>query len=126
MADTEHWTAFVPAAARWPYEVHLYPHRRVPDLPALDDASAHDFADVYLDCCGASTGSSTLRSPTSPPGTRRRSGPDRDLASAPRAFHHPASAGKLKFLAGSESGMGVFINDVPPEDAADRLREVGP
>ncbi|MCC3773056.1 galactose-1-phosphate uridylyltransferase, partial [Streptomyces sp. UNOC14_S4] len=32
--------------------------------------------------------------------------------------------GKLKFLAGSESGMSVFINDVPPESAAARLREV--
>src|SRR5215813_2527350 len=30
----EHWTAFVPVAARWPFEIHLYPHRRVPDIPA--------------------------------------------------------------------------------------------
>ena len=34
------------------------------------------------------------------------------------------TSGKLKFLAGSESGMSVFINDVPPEAAAERLREV--
>ncbi|GGX22171.1 hypothetical protein GCM10010353_41560 [Streptomyces chryseus] len=34
------------------------------------------------------------------------------------------TSGKLKFLAGSESGMNVFINDVPPETAAARLREV--
>jgi hypothetical protein len=34
------------------------------------------------------------------------------------------TSGKLKFLAGSESGMSVFINDVPPETAAQRLREV--
>jgi len=32
---------------------------------------------------------------------------------------------KLKYLAGSESGMGVFINDVAPEDSARRLRELG-
>src|SRR5207245_819422 len=32
------WIAFVPAAARWPFEVHLYPSRHLPDLPALDDA----------------------------------------------------------------------------------------
>ena len=25
--DGEHWTAYVPAAARWPVEVHLAPHR---------------------------------------------------------------------------------------------------
>ena len=31
---SEHWVAFVPYAAHWPYEVHLYPKRRVPDLLA--------------------------------------------------------------------------------------------
>ena len=32
------------------------------------------------------------------------------------------AADKLKFLAGSESAMGAWIGDVPPEVAADRLR----
>jgi UDPglucose--hexose-1-phosphate uridylyltransferase len=31
--------------------------------------------------------------------------------------------GKLKYLAGTESGMGVWINDITPEEAALRLRE---
>jgi UDPglucose--hexose-1-phosphate uridylyltransferase len=34
--------------------------------------------------------------------------------------------GKLKFLAGSESGVGGWVNDVAPEHAAARLREVAP
>ena len=38
VATSEHWTAYVPAAARWPVEVHLAPHRDVPDLPALTSA----------------------------------------------------------------------------------------
>jgi UDPglucose--hexose-1-phosphate uridylyltransferase len=33
--------------------------------------------------------------------------------------------GKLKYLAGSESGMGAFANDIAPEAAADRLRRLG-
>jgi UDPglucose--hexose-1-phosphate uridylyltransferase len=33
--------------------------------------------------------------------------------------------GKLKYLAGSESGVGAWINDVAPEAVAARLREVG-
>jgi UDPglucose--hexose-1-phosphate uridylyltransferase len=33
--------------------------------------------------------------------------------------------GKLKYLAGTESGMGVWINDIVPETAARRLREAG-
>jgi UDPglucose--hexose-1-phosphate uridylyltransferase len=51
---------------------------------------------------------------------------DRDLAhlhlelfSVKRAEH------KLKYLAGSESGMGVWVNDVTPEHIADRLRAAG-
>ena len=47
--DSEHWTAYVPFAARWPVEVHLAPHRDVPDLPALDDDERDDLAEVYLD-----------------------------------------------------------------------------
>ena len=30
--------------------------------------------------------------------------------------------GKLKYLAGSESGAAVWVNDVTPEQAAARLR----
>jgi galactose-1-phosphate uridylyltransferase len=33
--------------------------------------------------------------------------------------------GKLKYLAGSESGMGAFANDIAPEAAARRLRALG-
>ncbi|HEY1320230.1 MAG TPA: galactose-1-phosphate uridylyltransferase, partial [Streptosporangiaceae bacterium] len=33
--------------------------------------------------------------------------------------------GKLKYLAGSESGMGAFANDIAPEVAAGRLRQLG-
>ena len=32
--------------------------------------------------------------------------------------------GRLKYLAGSESGAGAWVNDVTPERIADRLREV--
>ena len=33
------------------------------------------------------------------------------------------AANKLKYLAGTESGMGEWINDIGPEEAAQRLRE---
>ncbi len=47
VAANELWTAFVPAAARWPFEVHLYPHRQVPDLAALSEAERSAFAPLY-------------------------------------------------------------------------------
>ena len=41
-------------------------------------------------------------------------------------FYTPHRArDKLKFLAGSESGAGVFINDTAPEEKAQELREAG-
>ena len=49
VVSNEHWTAFVPAAARWPYEVQLFPVRKVPDLPALTDDERDAFVEVYLD-----------------------------------------------------------------------------
>jgi UDPglucose--hexose-1-phosphate uridylyltransferase len=33
--------------------------------------------------------------------------------------------GRLKYLAGSESGMGAFANDIAPEAAAEQLRRLG-
>ncbi len=36
------------------------------------------------------------------------------------------AVGKLKYLAGSESAMGAFVNDITPETAAQRLRDVVP
>jgi UDPglucose--hexose-1-phosphate uridylyltransferase len=35
------------------------------------------------------------------------------------------AADKIKYLAGSESGMGAFISDTRPEDVAETLRKVG-
>lgn len=129
VARGEHWTAFVPHAARWPYEVHLYPRRRVPDLPALDGAARAEFPYVYLDLLRAfdrlfgpgqdpTPYVSAWHQAPNRPGTRE------DFALHLELFTVRRSSGKLKFLAGSESGMGVFINDVPPEAAAQRLREV--
>ena len=40
-------------------------------------------------------------------------------------FSARRSPTKLKFLAGSESAAGVFVNDILPEDAAQRLRDAG-
>ena len=49
VARNEHWVAFVPEAARWPYEVRIFPAARVPDLPALGEAAREAFGPLYLD-----------------------------------------------------------------------------
>src|SRR5262249_21528988 len=44
VSRNDHWTAFVPAAARWPYEILPFPARRVPGLPELADAARAAFS----------------------------------------------------------------------------------
>ncbi|MFJ9077377.1 galactose-1-phosphate uridylyltransferase [Streptomyces sp. NPDC102278] len=125
--EGEHWTAFVPYAARWPYEVHLYPHRRVPDLPALDEAARAEFPRVYLELLRRFDRLFGRADPTpyisawhqAPTGEGRD-----DFALHLELFTVRRTADKLKYLAGTESGMEAFMNDVRPEDAAARLREV--
>ncbi len=127
--DAEHWTAFVPYAAHWPYEVHLYPKRRVPDLLALAEAARTEFPQVYLEVLRRFD---RIFGPDEPPTPYISAWHQAPLHAADRGefalhlelFTVRRTSGKLKFLAGSESGMNVFINDVPPEAAAERLREV--
>jgi UDPglucose--hexose-1-phosphate uridylyltransferase len=121
---SQHWTAFVPAAARWPVEVHVYPHRQVPDLDALTGPERDDFACLYLDVlrrCDALFGQPL---PYVAAWHQAPVHADRDLAYLHlELFSVRRAPGKLKYLAGSESGMGAFIGDMLPEDTARRLRE---
>lgn len=125
----EHWLAFVPYAAHWPYEVHLYPIRRVPDLRSLDEPARAEFPSVYLELLRRLDRIFGSGEPPTPYVSAWHQAPfhatgREDFALHLELFTVRRTSGKLKFLAGSESGMSVFINDVPPETAAERLREV--
>ena len=129
VAQTRHWTAFVPAAARWPVEVHLHPHRRVPDLATLNDDERAEFGPLYLrvlralDRYFAPEDGPDLPLPYISAWHQAPVHTDRDLAALHlQVFSIRRAPNKLKYLAGSESGMGVWINDVRPEDVAARLR----
>ncbi|MGW0309876.1 galactose-1-phosphate uridylyltransferase [Streptomyces flavidovirens] len=128
--EGEHWVAFVPYAAHWPYEVHLYPKRRVPDLRGLDDGARTEFPQIYLELLRRFDRIFGPGEPPTPYISAWHQAPFGTSGFAPEFALHlelftvRRTSGKLKFLAGSESGMNVFINDVPPETAAARLREV--
>ncbi len=123
VAENEHAVAYVPEAARWPFEVHLVPRRHVPDLAALGgeerDAAVMLQEDVLarLDRLferPAPYMAGWLQAPTV-------DGRD-ELHLRLQVVSPRRAAGKLKYLAGSESLAGGWINDVRPEQAADRLR----
>jgi UDPglucose--hexose-1-phosphate uridylyltransferase len=124
VAGNEHWTAYVPAAARWPFEVQVAPHRRVPDLPALSDAERDAFGHLYLDVLRRLDGLFDVPMPYVSAWHQAPVHAGRELGFLHlQLFSIRRAPGKLKYLAGSESAMGVFINDVRPEQAAALLRD---
>ena len=120
----EHWTAYVPFAARWPIEVHLMPHRHVPDFAEATDTERDELAGLYLRLL---RGIDTLYDTPTPYIAAWHQAPvnvARDTVRMHLEITSPRrAADKLKFLAGSEAAMGAWIGDIPPEDAAARLRD---
>ncbi|MFD5277199.1 galactose-1-phosphate uridylyltransferase [Pseudarthrobacter sp. NPDC058362] len=124
--EGNHFSAYVPFAARWPLEIHLVPHRQVPDLAALDGKEKDELSQVYLELLQRVD----ALYPTPTPyisawhqapleAAHRESGYLHLQLTSPRR-----AADKLKYLAGSEAAMGAFINDTTPEAVAERLRAV--
>ncbi|MGA7688726.1 MAG: galactose-1-phosphate uridylyltransferase [Jiangellales bacterium] len=121
--QSEQWVAFVPVAARWPVEVHLYPRRQVPDLAALSEAERDDLASSYLVLLRALDNLFGVPLPYIAAWYPAPTRTDRDLAWLHlRLMSIRRAPDKLKYLAGSESAMGAFINDIAPEDMAARIR----
>jgi UDPglucose--hexose-1-phosphate uridylyltransferase len=124
VAQGDLWTAFVPFAARWPLEVHLYPNSHVPDLPALSESERGELSRLYLDVLRRME---AVFDDTLPYIAAWHQAPvriERDFARLHlQLFSIRRGPGRLKYLAGSESAMGAFINDVSPETAARLLRE---
>jgi UDPglucose--hexose-1-phosphate uridylyltransferase len=119
------FTAFVPFAARWPVEVHLYPNRFVRNLGELDDAELDAFTRMYLEVLQRLDRLYDSPLPYMAALHQYTDSP----AQAEGCLHMEIistrrSATKLKYLASSESAMEAFINDVVPENLADVLRGV--
>jgi UDPglucose--hexose-1-phosphate uridylyltransferase len=116
--------AFVPRAARWPYEVHIYPRRHVASIADLDAGERVDLAQALLGVSGAYDrhfGFST-------PYVMAMHQAPTDGREWPQAHLHielypPHRRGdRLKYLAGVELGAGTFVNDTQPEETAAQLR----
>jgi UDPglucose--hexose-1-phosphate uridylyltransferase len=120
----EHWTAYVPFAARWPIEVHLVPHRHVPDLAATNEAERAELARVYLRLLRGldrvyDTPTPYIAAWHQAPVHERRD----DVRLTMQLTSPRRGAERLKYLAGSEAAMGAWIGDVPPETQATALRD---
>lgn len=120
----EHFTAFVPFAARWPIEVHMLPHRHIPDLAATTSEERDELAVLYLRLL---RGIDALYDTPTPYISAWHQAPvnkGRDDVRLMLQVTSPRrAANRLKYLAGSEAAMGAFIGDVPPETSAALVRE---
>ena len=118
--------AFVPVCARYPYEVWIAPKRRVASMADLDDDHRRDLARALKTVLLKYDGlwqrpfpyvMAIYQAPT-------------DGAGYPEAHLHlefyPAyrMPDRLKYLAGSEIGAGVFTADTDPDDKAAELMAV--
>lgn len=115
----------VPAFARWPYEVHILPSKRIASMERMGDSELEAFAlgiqrvakaydrlfgfsmpyvmAIYQECGAYAEEFQWIRAEMYPP---------------------YRTAEKLKYLAGSEICNGTFINDTLPEESAAKLREL--
>ena len=120
------WVAFVPHAARWPYEIQVHPLRNIAYLSDLNSREI-DSLSVMLPKLVSALDllfdhplpymAGWIQAPVS----------DEKSSQDSRLFFRLVSIqrgeNKLKYLAGSESLMGAWISDVLPEEAAQRIKD---
>jgi UDPglucose--hexose-1-phosphate uridylyltransferase len=122
--ETEYWIAFVPFAARWPFQVHLHSKDRVADFTELSDAHTAELAWLYPRLLKRFH---NLFEAQVPYIAAWNQAPRGSLNPYGRlyldVFTTRRDVNRLKFLAGSESAMGAFVNDISPEKAARMLAD---
>lgn len=119
----ESFAAFIPFAARYSYEVHLYSRRHCPSLLDLSREETVRLAGMLKKLVIAYDRLFDAPFPyimiLHHEPIRRKEG----LGHLHFEFYPPLrDRGKLKFLAGCEQGAGTFINDSSPEEKAAQLR----
>jgi UDPglucose--hexose-1-phosphate uridylyltransferase len=124
VAENENFTAMIPFFARYPYEVHIYPNRHAEALTDFSNDELKDLATVFKQTISAFDKLFDLSFPYIMVMHGRPSdGENYDFYDFHIEFYPPLrTAKKLKFLAGSEAGAGMFINDTLPEEKAAELR----
>ncbi|RFU38315.1 galactose-1-phosphate uridylyltransferase [Actinomadura logoneensis] len=125
IAETANFIAFVPYAARWPYQAQIVPREHVPDITALGEDAATELMGLYADVLGRFGRLYDKDVPYMAGWHQAPPAAARDRAHLWVEVYTPQrTADKLKYLASVETGTGAFLNDVRPEDAAERLRTV--
>jgi UDPglucose--hexose-1-phosphate uridylyltransferase len=125
--ESEHFVAFVPFHARWPGEIQVYPRRHAQSLPDLNEAELIGLARIIKAVRMKYDNLWNFPIPLMMMVRQRPAQGDHPY------FHFHVefcpiqrSREKIKYLAGVESGTGLFLNDTLAEEKAAELRAAEP
>ncbi len=121
LAEEGGWVAYLPFFARYPYETHLAATRCVRTLLELDEGEVRGLARILKRVL---RGFDALFGVSFPYVMALHQAPKTDDPYHLHVEFYPPmrSADRLKYLAGSEAGAGMFINDTLAEEKAAELR----
>lgn len=124
VAETEGFVAYVPFAARMPYEVHVAAKEHRASLLELTDGERDGLASLLREVQATYDALWGFAMPyTMSMHQRAADGVARAGDHLHIEFMPPYRArDRLKYLAGVETGAGTFINDTSPEEKAEELR----
>jgi len=128
VAENKSFTAFIPFFARYTYEVHIYPNQHLRSIAEFDDTTQQDLAKILKNVLLKYDNLFNFSFPYimvmhQEPTTGERY----DHYHFHIEFYPPyRTKEKIKYLAGSESGAGTFINDAAAEEKAKELRDSYP
>jgi UDPglucose--hexose-1-phosphate uridylyltransferase len=123
---SEHFAAFIPSYAEYPYELHIYPRRHVRSILEFTDGEADDFMAGLQRQVRIYDGLFGFELPLMM-GFHQE---PVDGGAYPFFHFHVEfyvlhrAADRLKYNAGSETSGGAFTNPSAPEEKAAELREV--
>lgn len=126
VAETEHFAAFIPFYARYPYELHVYSKEHRGSMAEFSEVEERDLGLMLKTVLKKYDG---LWGFSMPYMMVMHQKPTNEKEYPSSHFHiefYPPlrTAEKLKYLAGCESGAGTFVNDTLPEEKAVELRAV--
>lgn len=124
ISENESFAAYIPFFARYPYELHIASKRHFPDMTEFGPRERLDLAEILKQVLVGFDKLFNISFPYMMVIHQRPSdGGDHGHYHFHIEFYPPLrTATKLKYLAGSESGAGFFINDTLAEEKAAELR----
>lgn len=124
VAENQSFAAYIPFFARYPYELHIASKRHLGDMTQFDRSERLDLAEILKQVLVGFDKLFNISFPYMMVIHQQPSdGGDYSHYHFHIEFYPPLrTATKLKYLAGSESGAGMFINDTLAEEKAAELR----